>query len=55
MTYMYADNVSTLTTASLLTQAQKSLESAVSAVYNWSKKWKLNPNTQKASYLSHPV
>ena len=45
---MYANNVSILTLVSSLTQAQKALQSAVSAVDNWSKKWKLNLNSTKS-------
>ena len=45
---MYADDVSILATTSSLTQAQKSLQDTVSAVDNWSKKWKLNLNSTKS-------
>ena len=45
---MYADDVSILATASSLTQAQKALQDAVSAVDNLRKKWKLNVNSTKS-------
>ena len=45
---MYADDVSILATANSLTQAQKALQDAVSAVDNWSNKWKLNLNSTKS-------
>ena len=47
-TAMYADDVSILATANSLTQAQKALQNAVSAVDNWSNKWKLNLNSTKS-------
>ena len=46
-TAMYVDDVSILSTASSLTQDQKALQNAMSAVDNWSEKWKLNLNSTK--------
>ena len=51
---MYADDVSIFATASSLTQAQKALQNAVSAVDNKNKKLKLNLNSTKASQPSLP-
>ena len=45
---MYADNVFILATASSLTQVRKSLQNAVIAVDNLSRKWKLNFNNTKS-------
>ena len=48
---MYADDVSILATASSLTQAQRALQNAVSAVDNCSKKCKLNLNSTKSESI----
>ena len=45
---MYADDVSIFAAASSLTRAQKAVQNPMSAVDNWSRKWKLNLNSTKS-------